>query len=112
MKVVYVVRNRGIEIVSGMMTSVGEDYSTLETIRVTGGITPDHTWEQNRANFAANADLLKAEGVHTALFHAGFLPHDPSDPDFDKRFGRLTEVADLFEERGLGVVLETGQEPA
>ncbi len=107
-----VLREHGIDVVSGMMAAVGEDYSTLETIRVTGGITPDGTWEQNLANFTANADLMVKEGVSTALFHAGFLPHEESDPDFEKMLGRLSAVADLFAERGLDVVLETGQEPA
>jgi len=107
-----VLADRGITVASGMMTAVGEDYSTLETIRVTGGITPDHTWEQNLANFTANADLLVEKGVTTALFHSGFLPHDETDPDFPKMLDRLSAVADLFAERGLGTTLETGQEPA
>jgi L-ribulose-5-phosphate 3-epimerase len=107
-----VLGEHGIDVVSGMMAAVGEDYSTLESIKVTGGITPDETWEQNLANFTANADLMVKEGVSTALFHAGFLPHEESDPDFEKMLGRLSAVADLFAERGLSVVLETGQEPA
>ena len=40
-------RQNGITIIAGMFGCVGEDYSTLETIRVTGGIAPDSTWEQN-----------------------------------------------------------------
>ena len=102
----------GIEVASGMMTAVGEDYSTIDSIRVTGGITPDNTWVANLENFTANAEILKAHNIKTALFHAGFLPHEESDPDFDKMINRLTTVADVFAERGLGVILETGQEPA
>ena len=102
----------GIKVVSGMMTSVGEDYSSIDAIRVTGGITPDSTWEANLENFTANAEVMKANGISTALFHAGFLPHDENDPNFAKMHGRLATVADVFAERGLGVILETGQEPA
>ncbi len=109
---IAVLRSHGIEIASGMMTSVGEDYSTLETIRVTGGITPDGAWDRNLANFTANAEIMKTNGVSTALFHAGFLPHDQDDPEFARMLGRLATVAGVFDERGLGVVLETGQEPA
>src|SRR5947207_2873027 len=36
-----------IAIVSGMFGCVGEDYSSLDSIRRTGGIAPDATWEQN-----------------------------------------------------------------
>src|SRR5512134_3287170 len=43
-------RQNNIAIVSGMFGCVGEDYSTLETIRLTGGIAPDATWEQNWKN--------------------------------------------------------------
>ena len=31
----------GIEVVSGMLETVGEDYSTLDTIRATGGVVPE-----------------------------------------------------------------------
>ena len=103
---------RGITVVSGMMAAVGEDYSSLESIRITGGITPDHTWEQNLANFTANADLMVEKGVRSALFHAGFLPHDETEPGFLKMIERLSIIADTFAERGLSITLETGQEPA
>src|SRR6476660_9645422 len=36
-----------IQIISGMFGCAGEDYSTLESIRRTGGIAPYATWEQN-----------------------------------------------------------------
>jgi len=105
-------RRRGIEVASGMMTCIGEDYSTLESIRVTGGLTPDQHWEGNLANFTANAEIMAKAGVKMALFHAGFLPHDQADPNFAKMVKRLETVADLFASKGLTLVLETGQEPA
>jgi L-ribulose-5-phosphate 3-epimerase len=37
-------RQNGMIIVSGMFGCVGEDYSTLDTIRRTGGLGPDATW--------------------------------------------------------------------
>src|SRR5580704_2476532 len=49
-----VLRQNGISIASGMFGCVGEDYSTLESIRLTGGIAPDATWEQNRKNIRAS----------------------------------------------------------
>src|SRR6185369_4817941 len=62
----------GISIVSGMFGCVGEDYSTLETIRLTGGIAPDLTWAQNWKNIQATADLAKNLGLKLVTFHAGF----------------------------------------
>ena len=38
---------------------VGEDYSSLQTIRLTGGLAPDATWEQNRKNIQ---DTVRAGG--------------------------------------------------
>ena len=102
----------GITIVSGMFGCVGEDYSTLDTIRVTGGIAPDSTWAQNRKNIQTTVALTQRLGLKLVTFHAGFLPHDPQHPNFAKLKQRLSEVAELFSARGIAVGLETGQETA
>ncbi len=105
-------RKKGIEVVSGMFGCVGEDYTTLESIRKTGGIAPDGTWEQNWKNIQATVALAQQLGLKLVTFHAGFLPHEPQDPDFDKMLRRLTEVADSFQAARIMVGLETGQETA
>src|SRR5439155_9107035 len=102
----------GIELVSGMVTTVGEDYSTMDSIRRTGGIVPDSTWKENWRNFETNAALARSLGLRLVTFHAGFLPHDPNDPGFKKLLERLRQMADLFAEFGLQLGLETGQETA
>jgi L-ribulose-5-phosphate 3-epimerase len=96
--------------VSGMMTAIGEDYSTLESIKRTGGVVPDEHWEGNWRNFQANAELATQLGLKFVMFHAGFLPHDPADPAFAKLLDRLARVAGLFAARGIAVGFETGQE--
>ena len=101
-----------ITIVSGMFGCVGEDYSTLETIRLTGGISPDKTWEQNLKNIRATVELAARLGLKLITFHAGFVPHVESDPDFTKMVARLAEVADVFASEKLLLGLETGQETA
>ena len=103
---------RGVTCVSGMMAAIGEDYSTLESIKRTGGVVPDGHWEGNWHNFQANADLATHLGLKFVMFHAGFLPHEESDPDFAKLVGRLSKVAGLFAARGINVGFETGQETA
>jgi len=102
----------GISIASGMFGCVGEDYSTLDTIRVTGGIAPDAMWAQNWKNIQATADLAKRLGLKLVTFHAGFLPHEESDPSFAKLKQRLVQTADIFHARGITLGLETGQETA
>ena len=105
-------RDKGISVVSGMFGCVGEDYSTLQSIRDTGGLAPDSTWEQNRQNIRATVPIARRLGLKLLAFHAGFLPHDESDPNFGKMLGRLSEVADVFADAGMNLGLETGQETA
>jgi L-ribulose-5-phosphate 3-epimerase len=105
-------RQAKISIVSGMFGCVGEDYTTLESIRRTGGIAPDHTWEQNWKNVQDTAALARELRLHLVTFHAGFLPHDPADPGFEKMLQRLGEVAEIFGAANLDLGLETGQETA
>ena len=101
-----------IQIVSGMMTAVGEDYSSLESIRQTGGVVPDATWEENWRNFQQIAQIAKKLGLKLVTFHAGFLPHEESDPSFSKLLQRVSQVAKCFAEQGLNLGFETGQETA
>jgi len=95
-----------------MFSCVGEDYSTLATIRDTGGIAPDGTWPQNWQNIQATVPLARQLGLRLVTFHAGFLPHDEHDPNVAKLKRRLGEIADLFDGYGIALGLETGQETA
>jgi len=108
----HLLERAGIQIVSGMFGTIGEDYSTLETIRRTGGIVPDETWPQNWRNIQATAELAARMRLGLVSFHAGFLPHDPADPSTESLMGRLREVADVFATKGIQLALETGQETA
>jgi L-ribulose-5-phosphate 3-epimerase len=104
--------DHGIKIVSGMFGTVGEDYSTLETIKATGGVVPDATWPQNLEIARATAELAARLGLKLVTFHAGFLPHETSDPNYAKLRGRIVQLADLFAARGIDLGFETGQESA
>ena len=42
-----VLQDADIAVESGMMETVGEDYSSLESIAQTGGLRPDEHWEAN-----------------------------------------------------------------
>ncbi|MGV3771978.1 MAG: sugar phosphate isomerase/epimerase family protein [Verrucomicrobiales bacterium] len=102
----------GITFVSGMFGTMGEDYTTLETIKRTGGIVPDEHWEGNWKNIQATAELAQQLGLHLVTFHAGFLPHEPTDPSFTKLISRIGQIADLFAQRKIALGFETGQEDA
>jgi L-ribulose-5-phosphate 3-epimerase len=102
----------GIRIVSGMFVTIGEDYSSLESIRRTGGVVPDQHWEMNWKAIRENAVIANNLGIEIVTFHAGFLPHDKSDRDFIKLLNRIAMIADFYGERGLRLGFETGQETA
>jgi len=105
-------REHGISIVSGMFGTVGEDYTSLESIRRTGGLVPDDTWDENWENAQANVLLAHQLGLKLVTFHAGFLPHEESDPEFEKLQHRIRLVADVFAAKGIDLAFETGQESA
>lgn len=102
----------GVTALSGMMKCAGEDYSTLATIRATGGLLPDETWPANRAEAIECARVARELSLPLVTFHAGFIPEDPADPRRARLIGRLREVADLFAAEGVRIALETGQETA
>lgn len=102
----------GAKVVSGMMMMEGEDYSTLDTIRETGGVRPDKNWEQNLEAAHANAALARELGLDLVSLHAGFLPHDPTDPERPKLIGRLRQLDEAFQAEGIRLAFETGQEDA
>jgi sugar phosphate isomerase/epimerase len=95
-----------------MLATMGEDYSTMETIRLTGGLLPDGTWEDNWENLQIIAQLARQLNIRLVTFHAGFLPHDERDPEFAKLQHRLRLVAEVFAAGGIDLGFETGQESA
>lgn len=102
----------GVVLASGMFGCVGEDYSTMESIKRTGGIVPDSTWDENWKNIQTTAELAQRMRLKLVTFHAGFLPHEEKDPAFSKLLHRMRMVADIFAARGIDLALETGQETA
>lgn len=103
---------KGVAIVSGMFGTVGEDYTTMETIKKTGGVLPDQHWEENLAIARNVADTAAKFKLKLVSMHAGFLPHDQNDPVFKKVVDRVVTIARVFAEKGIDVLFETGQETA
>jgi L-ribulose-5-phosphate 3-epimerase len=105
----------GIEIASGMMGMAGEDYSSLESIKRTGGVRPDEHWSVNLEAARANADLAGRLGLDLVTFHAGFIPHTEGgahDPLRGVMVERLRAIVEPFTVAGVDIGFETGQETA
>jgi len=105
------VRAQNWTISSTMIDFPQEDYSTLESIRATGGVVPDEQWPRNRDLFRAAADVTADLGVEYLSTHVGFL--DPADRERAAKFSdRVRFLADTAAEKGIMLLMETGQETA
>jgi sugar phosphate isomerase/epimerase len=88
-----------------------EDYSTLDSIRMTGGIVPDNNWSENRARIKGAIDMTERLGATRLLFHFGFF--DNKDKKAAQKFkDRTRELADLADKKKIVLLMETGQESA
>ena len=102
----------GIQVISGMAETIGEDYTSLESIRRTGGIVPDANWGANWEHFQKIVEVAKEFNIKLVTFHAGFVPHEPEDPTYHKLRDRMLQLSELFRDNGMNLGLETGQETA
>ena len=94
-----------------MLSFSYEDYSTLESIRKTGGIVPDAHWEANKKLIRAAVKLSFELKAPYLTLHAGFL--DESNPKaFRTYIERVQFIADACGEAGVKLLLESGQETA
>lgn len=104
-------RNAGIQFTGGMMSYPGEDYSSIEAIHHSGGFLPDREWPVRKALSQAGAKLAQELGMKSIGTHIGFVP-PASDAKYQVMISRVREIAEIFSEHGLDLLMETGQEKA
>ncbi len=103
--------NREWSISATMIDFPQEDYSTLDSIKKTGGIVPDNCWQDNRKRFLDALEVTSVLGVRYISMHAGYL--DETGGDYARKFReRVCSLADAAADRGIMLLLETGQESA
>jgi sugar phosphate isomerase/epimerase len=104
-------RAAGTGFTGGMIGFPGEDYSTIDQIRRTGGFVPDEQWPLRRRLAEEAARLARELGIKTVTSHVGFVP-----PHGDSRYvlirDRIRELAEKFAASGIDLLMETGQESA
>lgn len=88
-----------------------EDYSTLDTIRKSGGVVPDQFWPANRERFLRAAEVTARLGVPFLSMHAGFIEPEAHEAA-DKVRERIVGLADASAAQEVMLLLETGQETA
>ncbi len=105
------VRRQGWTVTAGMMNFDYEDYSTLDAIKVTGGIAPDQHWPASGQAFAKAAKITAELGSEYIMMHVGFLDH--TNPAYAQKFyDRVRFLGDCAGEAGVSLLMETGQETA
>ena len=110
--VLKLVEKHGLTVSATCAGFVGEDYSTIQRIAETGGYKPDDTWDARFAKTVEMADLTLQLGTKLLATHIGFVPHDKADPKHGVMVDRLKKVTDALGEKGVTLVMETGQEKA
>ena len=99
------------KISSTLFNSRYDDYTTLESIRRTGGLVPDEHWEENRGIISRLVKLAAEWKAPSVMLHAGYIDHtNPSG--YAKLTDRLKCVRDMCADAGVYLTLETGQETA
>lgn len=101
----------GLHLTAGMIAFPGEDYSSIDAIRRTGGYVPDEQWALRKKMSAQAAALGTELGLKAVTTHVGFIPRK-GEAGYDKMLGRVREIARDFGGHGIDLGMETGQESA
>ena len=104
------VEKGGWDISATMVQFPTEDYSTIESIKTTGGIVPDEHWDENRKLTLGAIDLTAQLGVKDLTLHFGFIENTGEKATVIR--DRVKLLADAAAEKNIVLLMETGQESA
>jgi L-ribulose-5-phosphate 3-epimerase len=104
-------RAAGFEMTAAMLGFPGEDYTTPQTIKQTGGFGDPATRAQRMETLKWGLERTRALGLDLLMLHGGFIP-EPNDPDRKPFLDTLGRAAALADGYGITLGLETGQETA
>ena len=90
----------------------GESYADIPTIHETVGIVPPATRVERIEMTRKHSDFARDLGVHVLAAHIGFVPDDPSHPDYLSTVAAVQGICDHCEANKQMYALETGQETA
>ena len=101
----------GFRMMGAMLGFPGEDYTTPQTIQLSGGFGNPATRKERLDRLAWALDRTKALGLTDLMLHAGFIP-EPGDADRKAFLDTLGKVSAMAAAKGIAVAFETGQETA
>ncbi len=105
------IRSADWTISSTMIGFPQEDYTTLDTIRVTGGIVPDACWDRNKDIFLSAVKVTAELKAKYLSAHIGFIDHTDIE-GAQKLLERVRFMADQAGGKGITLLMESGQETA
>jgi sugar phosphate isomerase/epimerase len=109
-KIIDMVKASGLKVSATCLAFAGEDYSSIAAIAKSGGYMPDDVFEARYAKTIAVAEITPKLGTDILTVHVGFVPEDHKDPKHKVMVDRVRRIADALGERGVKLVMETGQE--
>jgi L-ribulose-5-phosphate 3-epimerase len=104
-------RASGLHFTGAMLGFPGEDYTTPQTIKATGGFGDPSLRAERLERLEWALDRTVALGLTDLMLHAGFLP-DVDDPGRSSLLDTLGRAGQLAAEKGVTLAFETGQETA
>lgn len=104
-------KKSGLTFTAAAMGFPGEDYSTIDSIRRTGGYAPDDQWNVRKSLSAQAAQVAVELNIRKISTHIGFVPPE-GEPGYDAIKNRVRHVAEVFKSHDIDLLLETGQERA
>jgi L-ribulose-5-phosphate 3-epimerase len=104
-------RAAGFRMSAAMLGFPGEDYTTPQTIKATGGFGDPATRPQRLERLDWALDRVHALGLDYLMLHAGFLP-GPDEPGRKPFLDTLGTAAAMARGKGVSLGFETGQETA
>lgn len=104
-------RASGLSFTAGMVSFAGEDYSSIQAIKLTGGYVPDEKWEARRELTLRAAQIASDLEIGILSTHVGFIPRG-NDPQYAPILDRIGSLGDAIGKLGVDLAMETGQESA
>jgi L-ribulose-5-phosphate 3-epimerase len=104
-------RAGGFRMSGAMIGFPGEDYTTPQTIKASGGFGNPATRAPRLETLAWALDRTRGLGLDYLMMHAGFLP-EVGDPERKPFLDTLGTAAAMAKEKGVTLGFETGQETA
>src|SRR5439155_5291115 len=104
-------RNSSLVFTAGMIGFPDEDYTTIASIKKTGGYVLDKDFPMRRQLCKAAAQVAVEMGIKKVSTHIGFVPPS-SDPNYAKMVQRVGSIVADYKALGVALLMETGQESA